>query len=254
MLFHRLGLGFSPSTSRQDRRHCYVRAAALDQLLETPGTLELLADELGVTPPLASLSLVEQLEAVRRRAIHLAVTNSPYRGLSVEEIMVVAAYRSARLSHTAWKRTLSRQASQQELYRASEAWLRERAAFITTGSRLGRARWPLVGGGSPDLADGQFVVAVAPLTDPRTLGSDLERLASEANFAHEHYLVCAPATAFAFLSARARASSPPHWDSLALDRELRTHGLGLLLLEPDGMFIYLPARYQALAPSTRAGA
>lgn len=225
-----------------------MRATALDQLLETPGALELLADELGVTPPPASLSLVEQLEAVRRRAIHLAVTSSPYRGLSLEEIMVVAAYGSTRLSHTAWKRALSRQPSQQELYRASEAWLRERAAFITTGSRLGKVRWPLVGGGSPDLTDGQFVVAVAPLTDPHTLGTELERLASEANFAHEHYVVCSPATALAFLGATARATSPPRWDSLALDRELRTLGLGLLLLEPDGMFIYLPARYQTLPP------
>lgn len=246
MLFHRLGLGFSPSTSHPDRRHCYVRAAALDRLLETPGVLELLAAELGVTPPLASLSLVEQLEAVRRRAIHLAVTNSPFRGLSLEEIVLVTAYASTGLAHTAWKRELLRQPSQQELYRASEAWLRQRATFITSGSRLGRARWPLVGGASPDLDDGQFVVAVAPLSDQHTLGTDLEHLASEANFAHEHYLACSPATALAFLGARARATNPPRWDSLVLDRELRTLGLGLLLLERDGLLLYLPARYQTL--------
>ncbi len=243
MLFHRLGLGFSPSTSNPDRRHCYVRAAALDQLLETPGVLALLADELGVTPPFATLSLVEQLDAIRRRAIHLAVTNSPFRGLSLEEIVVVTAYASARFSHTAWRRELSRQTSRHELYGACEAWLGERAAAISSGSRLGRPRWPLVGGASPDLDRHDFVVAVAPMSDPQTLGADLERLAGEANFAHEHYLACSPATALAFLSAQARANSPPRWDSLALDRQLRTLGLGLLLIEHDSALLYLPARY-----------
>lgn len=254
MLFHRLGLGFSPPTSHPDKRHCYVRAAALDQLLETPGVLELLADELGVTPPLASLSSIEQLEAVRRRAIHLAVTNSPFRGLSLEEIVVATAYASRRLDHTGWKRELTRPPNQQELYRACEAWLRERATFITSGSRLGRARWPLVGGVSPALDDGQFVVAVAPLADPRTFEADLERLAREGNFAHEHYVACSPAMALGFLAAKARAASPPQWDSLVLDRELRTLGLGLLLLEQDEMLLYLPARYHTLSPLGRGGA
>lgn len=244
MLFHRLGLGFSSSTSNPDRRYCYVRAAALDQLLETPGVLELVADELGVRLPLATLSLVEQLEAIRRRAIHLAVTDSPFRGLSLEEIVVVTAYASPRFSHTAWARELLRQPSNQELYRACEAWLRQRTATISSGSRLGRPRWPLVSGASQELDFGELLVAVAPLSDHRALDADLERLASEANFAHEHYLACSPATALAFLSARARATSPLRWDSLMLDRELRTLGLGLLLVERDSVILYLPARYQ----------
>jgi hypothetical protein len=252
MFFHRLGLGFSPSTSHPDRRHCYVRPGALDQLLETPGVLELLAEDLGVRSPLASLSLVEQLEAVRRRAIHLAVTNSPFRGLSLEEILVLTAYTSPRLDHSAWKRGLLRKPNQQEQLRESEAWLRERAAFVMSGSRVGRPRWPLVGSSSPELDDAHFVVAVAPLSDHRTLGADLERLAGEANFAHEHYLACSPATALAFLGEKARAANPPHWDSLALDRELRTLGLGLLLLEPEAVLLYLPARYQTLAPPQRS--
>jgi hypothetical protein len=250
MLFHRLGLGFSPSTSNPDRRHCYVRAAALEQLLETPGVLEVLAEELGVTPPFTALSIVEQLEAIRRRAIHLAVTDSPFRGLSLEEIVVVTVCGSPRLSHTAWVRELLRPLSNQELYRACEAWLRQRAVAITSGSRVGRPRWPLVSGA--ELGLGELVVAVAPVSDHRVLGVDLERLASEANFAHEHYLACSPATALAFLSARARATTPLRWDSLVLDRELRTLGLGLLLVERDSVILYLPARYQGgpLAPLT----
>src|SRR6187549_3825716 len=96
MLFHRLGLGFSPSASNPERRHCYVGSSGLDQLLETPGALELLAEALGVAVSPSVLSLVELLESIRRRAIHLAVTHSAVRGLSIEEVIVITAYASSR--------------------------------------------------------------------------------------------------------------------------------------------------------------
>lgn len=245
MLFHRLGLGFSPSTSNPERRHCYVRSGALDQLLETPGVLEILALELQAATAPATLSLVEQLESVRRRAIHLAVTHSPVRGLSLEEIIVVTAYASSRFDHTAWKRELLRQPSQHELNHACEAWLLQRTSFITSGRRLGKQRWPLVGCTSTDpLSSQQFMLALSPFSDHQALRSELERLAAEASFAHEHYVACSPATALAFLDAEARATKPPRWDSLVLDRRLRTMGLGLLLVEREGVLLYLPARYQ----------
>jgi len=246
MLFHRLGLGFSPSSSNPDRRHCYVRPGALDQLLETPGALELLAEELGVGPALADLSLVEQLDAIRARAIHLAVTHSPVRGLSIEEIIVLTAYASRRFDRSAWKRRLLQRPSQQELNHACQAWLLQRSRCIFGGHRLGRPRWPMVGAGSPEpLAPDQFTVAVAPIADRDVLAGELERLASEANFAHEHYLACSPSTALAYLDLEAHLTRPPRWDSLVLDRKLRTFGLGLLLVEPEGVLLYLPARYYA---------
>lgn len=245
MLFHRLGLGFSPSSSNPERRHCYTRGAALDQLLETPGVLELLAEELGVTPAPATLSLVEQLEAIRARAIHLAVTHSPLRGLSVEEIVVLTVYASRRFDHTAFKRELSRQPSAEELNQACRSWLLERSTTIHGGHRLGRPRWPLVGCASPDpLAADQFTVAVVPLADGEALGQ-LDRLANEATFAHEHYLACSPATALGYLAQQAHLTRPPRWDSLVLDRKLRTFGLGLLLVERDGVLLYLPARFES---------
>lgn len=245
MLFHRLGLGFSSSTSNPDRRHCYVRSAALDQLLETPGVLELLAEELATAPSPSALSLVEQLESIRRRAIHLAVTHSPVRGLSLEEIIVVTAYASRRFDHTAWKRELVRQPHPSELSRACETWLLERAARVDSGRRWGRPRWPLVGRAThEELARNQLMVAVAPFCDHLSLHSELERVASEAGFAHEHYLACSPATALAYLNAQAHLTKPPRWDSFVLDRRLRTLGLGLLLVETAGVLLYLPARYQ----------
>lgn len=245
MLFHRLGLGFSSSTSNPDRRHCYVRSAALDQLLETPGVLELLAEELAAAPSPSALSLVEQLESIRRRAIHLAVTHSPVRGLSLEEIIVVTAYASSRFDHTAWKRELVRQPHAAELSRACETWLLERAARVESGRRWGRPRWPLVGWAAhEELARNELMVAVAPFCDHLALHSELERVASEASFAHEHYLACSPATALAYLKAQAHLTKPPRWDSFVLDRRLRTLGLGLLLVETAGVLLYLPARYQ----------
>jgi hypothetical protein len=247
MQFHRLRLGFSPSSSNPDRRHCYVRPAALDQLLETPGVLEELALELGATSTPAAFSLVELLELIRRRAIHLAVTPSPVCGLSLEEIIVMTAYASSRFDDTAWKRQLSRQPSDQELHRVCERWLLQRSAAISTGRRVGKPRWPLVGYSSPDRqARDQFSVGVAPFSNAVVLWSELDRLASEAHLANEHYVACSPATALAFIDLHAHSTRTLRYDSLVLDRRLRTLGLGLLLVEPDGILLYLPSRYQPL--------
>ena len=79
MSFNRLGFGFSSPHSKPDQRYCYVHASALQRLLETPGALELLLQELGEQADLAKLSLVEQLACLRQRAIHLAVTSSPFK-------------------------------------------------------------------------------------------------------------------------------------------------------------------------------
>lgn len=249
MLFHRLGLGFSPSSSNPGRRHCYVGPSALDRLLETPGALELLAQELGVAISPSGASLVELLESIRRRAIHLAVTHSAVRGLSVEEIVIITAYASGHFDHTAWKRELLRRPSQHELTDACRTWLRQRARFIEPGSRLGRARWPLVGCAASDLrSPEQFMIAVAPFTDPETLRNELSRLTNEASFAHEHYVACAPATALGYLHLQAHSQSPVRWDSLVLEHQLRGAGVGLLLVERDGVLIQLPARYDSRPP------
>lgn len=249
MLFHRLGLGFSPSVSNSNRRHCYVSAGALDRLLETPGALELLAQELGVVDTPSSASLVELLEGIRRRAIHLAVTHSEYRGLSVEEILVLAAYQSSRFDHTAWKRELRRQPAPQELNQACRAWLMQRARIIGSGNRFGRPRWAMVGCASVDLqSPEQFVVAVAPFAESESLAAELEGLSNDAPFAHEHYIACAPATALGYVALQAQLTRPARWDSLILDRKLRGAGVGLLLVERDGIVLYLPARYDSHPP------
>jgi hypothetical protein len=226
-----------------------VRAAALDRLLVTPGALEVLAEELGVIPASSGLSLVEQLAAIRARAIHLAVTRSPMRGLSVEEIIVLTAYASRRFDNSSWKRELLRQPNQQALNSACEAWLMQRSSTIHSGHRLGGPSWPMVGTTSADpRSPNQLMVAVAPIADRQLLGIELERLANEASFAHEHYLACSPATALGYLDLQAHLTQPEHWDSLVLDRRLRTFGLGLLLVEQEGVLLYLPARYQSRPP------
>jgi hypothetical protein len=210
--------------------------------------LQLLAEELGVTPAPSTLSLVEQLEGIRSRAIHLSVTHSPVRGLSVEEIIAVTVYGSSRFDHTAFKRELRRQPGQVELRHACEVWLRQRSSIIHTGDRLGRPQWPMVGSTLSDpLCPEQFTVAVLPVAHQEVLAHQLERIGGEANFAHEHYLACSPATALNYMNEQAHLTRPARWDSLVLDRKLRTYGLGLLLVERDDVLLYLPARYESRA-------
>jgi hypothetical protein len=249
LFFLRVGGGFALWDSKRAGRHCNGGTRARHQLLETPGALELLAEALGVAASPSALSLVELLESIRRRAIHLAVTHSAVRGLSIEEVIVITAYSSSRFDHMTWKRELLRPTNQQDLTYACRAWLMQRARLIEPGSRLGRARWPLVGCASHDVrSPEQFMVAVAPFSDCEALDRELKHLAAEANFAHEHYVACSPATALAYVRLHAHFSTPVRWDSLVLDRKLRAAGVGLLLVERDGILLYVPARYHSCPP------
>jgi hypothetical protein len=248
-MFKRLGLGFSSPHSKPDQRYCYVHAGALQRLLETPGALELLLEELGEPANPGRLSLVEQLACLRQRAIHLAVTASPFKGLSLEEIVVLSAYSSDRFNHTAWKREITRQPSEHELTLACHSWLKKRVDEVIDGQHLGKPHWPLVGFGRDAGAAGPsappFVLGVAPICDVSRLQRGLEPLAFEVGFAHEHYVACAPATALQYLSRHAASGGSLGWDAFVLDRRLRSLGLGLLLVEHAEVMLYLPARYHA---------
>jgi len=229
-----------------------VGPGALDKLLETPGALDSLAEELGVAAASSAPSLVELLESIRRRAIHLSVTPSEFRGLSVEEIIVLTAYESSRFDQTAWKREVRRQPAPHELHHVCRAWLMQRARIIASGKSMGQPRWPMVGGASlePHRPE-QLMIAVAPFADSEALAAELEPLMAEAHFAHEHYVACTPATALGYLGLQARRTQPPRWDSLVLERKLRGAGVGLLLVEPDGVLLHLPARYDSHPPEPR---
>jgi hypothetical protein len=250
MLLQRLGLNFSASQSRPDQRHCYVSSAQLEQLLEAPGALELLLTEL-TGRNAKSLSLAEQLACIRQSAIHLAVTSSPFTGLSLEEIVVACAFAAKGFEQSAWKREVTTQLSAQQLRQASLAWLRERAQTITCGDAFGRSRWPLVGATSRS-ADWHFLLAVSPVASAAQLEAELSAIAGEAGFAHEHYLACSPATALSYVHQQARSGQNLRWDAFALDRKLRSWGIGLLLAEQDGMLLYLPARYHPSPHAARA--
>lgn len=237
------GLVHSGPFSQTGRRHCYVRNSALDQLLDVPGMLELLLEELS-GERLRSSSWVDGLVRLKRCAIRLSLTPSAFHGLSLEEMVVLSAFASPRFDHTDWKRELLDRPSEQELAAQCQAWLGERAGAVSLGASFGAARWPLVGHPPLDMRTStQFVVAVAPIVDAGDLERELALLASEASFAHEHYVACAPATALDYLALCAGSGRLRRWDPFTLDRRLGLLGLGLLLVERSGVTIYLPARY-----------
>lgn len=254
MSLHRLGIGFSAPFSHSAQRHCYVRTGALDQLLDTPGVLDLLLEELAgdATP---SASTVEQLARLKRCVIHLSVTPSAFHGLSLEEIVVLCAYASERFDHTAWKRQLLEQPTAEALASTCRRWLGERAGAVAPGHKFGLPRWPLVGYTPADQqVTSHFVVGVAPITDATSLDYELEPLAGEAGFGHEHYIACSPATVLSYVRRTANAGATRRWDPFALDRRLRSLGLGLLLVEQGKVSIYLPSRYHPAPTGVLAAA
>jgi hypothetical protein len=245
MSFYRSGFGFSAPLSHSAQRYCYVKPAALDQLLATPGMLELLLVE--VTGEAEQpRSIVEQLARLKRRAIHLSVTRSAFHGLSLEEIIVLCAYTSPRFEHTPFQRELLVEPRPEELWASCRLWLRERAACIAPGEALQLRHWPLVGYTPHDhQTPSRFAVGLAPVAHSAALDRELGHLASEAGFAHEHYVACTPATALDYVRRAASVGGAVRWDPFALDRRLRSLGLGLLLVEGANVVLYLPARYHS---------
>lgn len=252
--FHRSSLGFSLSLSHTDKWHCYVRPAALQALLETPGAVELLLDLLGSeeSASLESGTREQQLRSLRRQAIHLAVRpDSPFCGLSIEEILVLTAYTSDWFDKTTWKREVSRHPDEREIEAACREWVHDRTATIRTGQQLGSQRFRLVGYAFADyVAPEQVVFAIAFCLSAHAMARDLDQLTAEGGFAHELYVACSPATALDYLELSSRsAGGTPRWDASALDRRLRRLGLGLLLVERERVALCMPARRNNSPPA-----
>jgi hypothetical protein len=238
------GFAHSGPFSQAGRRHCYVKNSAVDQLLDAPGVLELLLEELSGEPS-RSCSRLDGLVRLKRCATRLSLTPTAFHGLSLEEMVVLAAFASERFDHTDWKRELLELPSERELSSRCQAWLVERTDAVSSGASFGAARWSLVGHSPPAApASRHFVVAVTPIADAAALEREPPLLASEACFAHEHYVACTPATALDYLARSAGSGRLRRWDPFTLDRRLGVLGLGLLLVERAGVALYLPARYQ----------
>lgn len=243
MPFYSSGLGFSAPPTHAAQRYCYVRASALDQLLAAPGALEVLLQELTGEVQQPS-SVVDQLTRLKRQAIHLSVTRSAFYGLSLEEIVVLCAYTSPRFESFSFQQELLAEPSAGEQWERCQAWLRERASHVASGEQVGVRRWPLVGyTPREDEGGSRFTVGVAPVIHCSSLDRDLPGLGADSGFAHEHYVACTPATALSYVRRAAHAAGSVRWDPFALDRRLRSLGLGLLLLEGRKVTLYLPARY-----------
>lgn len=241
-------LGMRPGLRRGQQHFCYVSAERLEALLAERAVVDLLLTELGGAAP-AAATPTESMSQLRRLAIHWSLSvGSPYWGLSVEEVVVICAYRCAALDGTPWKRFLTRAYTADELELAGRRWLRE-AALVPDGSvRPWRGRWQL--GRNPQT---ERLVALTFAMEARRLQHELGWLTCEADFAHETYLVCSLPTALGFIDADARSSRTQRVSAQAIEHQLRTHGVGLLVVDKEHMFVALPARYRE-APSYLDGA
>jgi hypothetical protein len=237
------------SGSRAAAQHfCHVSAERLEALLAEPAVVELLLTELGCAPP-APGSPTEAMALLRRQAIHWSLSvGSPYSGLSVEEVVVMCAYRCTQLDGTPWKRFLTRVYTAGELELAARRWLREQALVPDGSVRPWRGRWLL--GRHPQT---EKLVALTFALEARRLHHELAWLAYEADFAHESYLVCSMPTALGFIDVDARASRTQRVDTRAIEHQLRTRGLGLLIVDMDRTWSALPPCYRE-APSYLDGA
>jgi hypothetical protein len=234
------------SGSSPERRHCYLRSSFLEVLLADSRAVSRLMSELGVEPPPAHVarSPTDELEALRQRAIHLSVTDSPFRGLSVEEILVLGAFSATLLFDPAWRRALGQEQSHGGLLAACRAWLGSRVVVCCAGGQFGKHRWPLVGftSAAPDAVEAA-VMAVVPISNAAAIATDLDQLVTEGSFANELYLACSPGVALHYLYLHAELGGTFRWDTRCLDQRLKRSGVGLIVVDPDGATLHLPARH-----------
>lgn len=221
--------------SGEVRRCCYLPLDLLDAFIKEPGVVEQLASELGAEQP-ASSSTQARLLAIRRRAVHLSVSASSYFGLSVEEIIILTALRSPSFEHTSLARELHREVYHEELALQCASWLERDGHEVFRNVDVGRVRWDLVGrSASATLLGDPMLATVTLVPDVPSMGRLLTHRSSEVAFAHGAYVACTPATALRYLFERRSQSSEACWDVTALDRQLRSIGMGLLLADPAGV-------------------
>lgn len=232
-------LGMRPESAAGASRACHVSRERLEALLADPELVGLLLRELNQGDTLSSPSPAEQMAQLRRLAIRCSLSaDSPYFGLSVEEIVVMTAYRSPLFDGTPWKRFLVRPYTAEELMLAGRRWLRE-AGLVPDEALPPWRRWLMAR--SPGT---QRKVALTFALEARRLRHELGWLATEVDLAHETYVVCSLPTALAFIDTEAKTSRSERVHARALEHPLRALGLGLLLVDLEETFVALPARYR----------
>ena len=238
-----------------ERRYCYLKGKEIQSLLTDEKIVDTIIESLGVprkSRSLKGLSLEEKLAAIRAHAAHITTLEvSDLRGLSFEEAIVVAIWRSSQLSDRRVLKDLFHARSREnELLEPVAIWLRSQGLEASDEVPIGKKRADVVGHRAPSFGGlvSRKIIAVELKNDVKEFERAMDQMSTYRQYAHEVYLACPPAMAMQYLEDHALARGVNAWNTRILDEKLSGVGLGLLLVERDGVSVHLAARGADLSP------
>ncbi|HEY5376292.1 MAG TPA: hypothetical protein VIK01_21575 [Polyangiaceae bacterium] len=129
-------------------------------------------------------------------------------------------------------------------------WLRSQGFEASDEVPIGKKRADVVGHRAPSFGGlvSRKIIAVELKNDVKEFERAMDQMSTYRQYAHEVYLACPPAMAMQYLQDHARARGVNAWNTRILDEKLSGVGLGLLLVERDGVSVHLAARGADLSP------
>jgi hypothetical protein len=237
-----------------ERRYCYLKGKAIQSLLTDERIVDTVVESLDVprkARSLKGLSLEEKLAAIRAHAAHVTTLEiSDLRGLSFEEAIVVAIWRSRLSNRRVLKDLFHARSRENELLEPVAIWLRSQGFDASDEVSIGKKRADVVGHRAPSFGGlvSRKIIAVELKNDVKEFERAMDQMSTYRQYAHEVYLACPPAMAMQYLEEHALARGVNAWNTRILDEKLSGVGLGLLLVERDGVSVHLAARGADLSP------
>jgi hypothetical protein len=216
-------------------RFSYLRLRLLREAIKDAATLEAAGRELSVPPDdMAAPTPRAKLAALERHIDRLRGTaGTLWSDVPAQEILAAAIFRAG-VGAPGPSRDLFRPAARErDVVKAALTWLDN--AGLSLFQNLPHGLPVDAVGYQKGMLSGLRIVGLAIKNDVGLLEAALEGLPSLTRYMSAMYVVCTPALAAAYLSARAAAATPPRWDPLALDRKLAASGIGLLVVEGDAV-------------------
>ena len=214
-------------------RYSYLRLRRLREAIKDAATLDAAGRQLAVPPEdMAAPSPRAKLGALERHIDRLRATaGALWSDVPAPEVLAAAIFGAGLAAPGPCRDLFAPAAHERDVVKPALTWLA--TGGLTRLEDLPRGLPVDAVGYHKGALSGVRVVGLAIRNDLDRLDAALEGLPSLARYLSAMYVVCTPALAAAYLSARAAATAPPRWNPRALEQKLG--GAGLLLVEGDAV-------------------
>ena len=232
-----------------DDRFCFTSVARLKAALRNPRVVDAVLIDVG--PPgksdaaLKKLPKVEKLELIEQEIEYrLKAKQSLWKGTDFLEALAGEMFLAESLPTTLKREIWHSVAKENALLRPVAEYLKAEGFETYAEVKMGRNRIDVLGHQKKQLLGliPERFVGVELKNSLAQNKRGLDQLVAFADFTHTTWLACTPWFGAEYLAWFAKADAVHHWDPEALQKKLARAGMGLLVVEPDGVRVIVPAK------------